>query len=115
MQTWLPSTSTKSMSSRMRRSSANVAGPLTPAGKCEGCRYTRWCEGNSFTRMGKWWASRGTAEWQARCEENFEIGRRLISDPKSEILNWTASATSNSKFRNFGSEMRDLSDFQIYL
>src|SRR5438552_2636472 len=39
-----------------------------------------------------------------------------ISYPKSEIANWTLRAVrSNSIFRNFGSEMHDLSDFKMSL
>ena len=39
-------------------------------------------------------------------EEIFEIGRSEISNPKSEIANWTMqTAKSNLRFRNFGFEI----------
>ena len=49
---------------------------------------------------------------------HFEIGRSWISNPKSEILDWTprtarATRQSNWRFRDFGFEIQDLSNFEI--
>ncbi len=48
---------------------------------------------------------------------NFEIGRICISNPKSEILDWTGCITALRPIRisDFGFEMQDSSNFEIPL
>src|SRR5215470_5650318 len=55
--------------------------------------------GSGGPNLSGWGAERQSSEWVVR---KFEIGRKPISSPKSEILNWTQNARQgqfNLRFR----------------